>query len=182
MDLVKDKNLFFIEVSNNELGQSLARIRNIINKNSEVARLKTKDAITQELVTAIIEGGINIDAVHLEVILAHQCVSAESNLLEPEWQYPNATYRMISLNDKLRDNPSVTVSLMYKNIGKALYYPLTFEKHAPSVVDLFYMTKPQNFMSMEPEESNIKDDKEIEGPIKPFTYEEHAIEEDDDDF
>lgn len=180
MELLKDKNLFFIEVSNNELGQSLAKIQNIINKNSEVAKLKTKDAMTQELVNAIIEGGINIDAIHLEVLLAHQCVSAESNLLDPEWQYPNAEYRMVSLNERLRDNPSVTISLMYKNIGKQLYYPLTFEKTAPSVIDLFYMDKPQNFMSMEPVESNIKSDKEV-GPIKPFTYEQKYVEEDDEE-
>ena len=31
------------------------------------------------------------------------------------------------------------------------------------------MTKPQNYMSYEPVETDIKDDKEVEGMIKPFT-------------
>ena len=76
---------------------------------------------------------------------------------------------MISLNEALKDNPSVTVSLMNKNVGKLLFYPLTFMKTKASVMDLFYMTKPQNYMSMKPIHSNLQDDKEVEGPIKPFT-------------
>ena len=117
----------------------------------------------------IIDGGLSIDAIHVETILAHQCVSKDSNLLDPEWQYPNEQHRMISLNEALKDNPSVTVSLMHKNVGKLLFYPLTFQKSKASVLDLFYMTKPQNYMSMKPVHSNLQDDKEVEGDVKPFT-------------
>lgn len=168
MDDLKDMNIFFIEVVNNELSRTLEQIQSILNKNAEIKKLVTKEAVTQTLVDTIIEGGLPIDAIHLEVILSHQCVSADSVLLEPEWQYPNATYRMVTLNERLKDNPSVTISLMYKDINKLLFYPLTFVKSKASVVDLFYMTKPQVYMSMEPEDNNISDDKEIEGPIKPF--------------
>lgn len=179
MDSIKDKILFYIEVVNNELGATLERIKSILNKNSEVRRLGTKDAVTQELVDTIIEGGLSIDAIHLEVILSHQCKSAESNLLEPDWTLKNATYRMISLNEALKDNPSVTVSLMYKDINKLLYYPLSFQKSAPSVLDLFYMTKPQNYMSIKPEHSTIIDDKEVEGPIKPFVIRKDEFDEEE---
>lgn len=179
MDSIKDKILFYIEVVNNELGATLERIKSILNKNSEVRRLGTKDAVTQELVDTIIEGGLSIDAIHLEVILSHQCKSAESNLLEPDWTLKNATYRMISLNEALKDNPSVTVSLMYKDINKLLYYPLSFQKNAPSVLDLFYMTKPQNYMSIKPEHSTIIDDKEVEGPIKPFVIRKDEFDEEE---
>ena len=178
MDNIKDKILFYIEVVNNELGATLEKVKSILNKNSEVRRLGTKDAVTQELVATIIEGGLSIDAIHLEVILSHQCKSAESNLLEPDWTLKNATYRMISLNEALKDNPSVTVSLMYKDINKLLYYPLSFKKNAPSVLDLFYMTKPQNYMSIKPEHSNIVDDKEVDGPIKPFIIKKDEFDND----
>ena len=181
MESVKDKILFYIEVVNNELGGTLEKIKSIINKNSEVRRLGTKDAVTQELVDTIIEGGLSIDAIHLEVILSHQCKSLESNLLEPDWELANATYRMISLNEALKDNKSVTVSLMYKDINKLLYYPLSFQKSAPSVLDLFYMTRPQNYMTMKPTHSNIVEDKEVEGMIKPFTILQDDDEQSDDD-
>ena len=179
LESIKDKVLFYIEVVNNELGRTLDRIKSILNKNAEVKRLITKDAMTQELVDTIIEGGLNIDAIHLEVILSHQCKSEESNILEPEWDLENATYRMITLNEALRDNKSITVSLMYKDVNKLLFYPLSFIKSAPSVLDLFYMTKPQNYMSLRPTHSNLIDDKEVEGPIKPFTI--HVDEEEDFD-
>lgn len=181
LDSLKDKNLFYIEVVNNELGRTLEKIKNILNKNAEVRRLVTKDAITQALVDTIIEGGLNIDAIHLEIILSHQCKSYESNLIEPEWQYRNATYRMITLNEALKDNKSITISLMYKDINKLLFYPLSFMKSDPSVMDLFYMTKPQMYMSMEPVESNLVDDKEVEGPIRPFVFAEPPVMSDDED-
>lgn len=181
LDSLKDKNLFYIEVVNNELGRTLEKIKNILNKNAEVRRLVTKDAITQALVDTIIEGELNIDAIHLETILSHQCKSYESNLIEPEWQYRNATYRMITLNEALKDNKSITISLMYKDINKLLFYPLSFMKSDPSVMDLFYMTKPQMYMSMEPVESNLVDDKEIEGPIRPFVFAEPPVMSDDED-
>lgn len=181
LDSLKDKNLFYIEVVNNELGRTLEKIKNILNKNAEVRRLVTKDAITQALVDTIIEGGLNIDAIHLETILSHQCKSYENNLLEPEWQYKNATYRMITLNEALKDNKSITISLMYKDINKLLFYPLSFMKSDPSVMDLFYMTKPQMYMSMEPVESNLVDDKEVEGPIRPFVFAEPPVMSDDED-
>lgn len=181
LDSLKDKNLFHIEVVNNELGRTLEKIKNILNKNAEVRRLVTKDAITQALVDTIIEGGLNIDAIHLEIILSHQCKSYESNLIEPEWQYRNATYRMITLNEALKDNKSITISLMYKDINKLLFYPLSFMKSDPSVMDLFYMTKPQMYMSMEPVESNLVDDKEVEGPIRPFVFAEPPVMSDDED-
>ena len=169
LETLKDKVLFYIEVVNNELGRTLERIQNTLNKNSEVRRLVTKDAVTQDIVDTVIEGGLSIDAIHLEVILSHQCKSKESNLIEPSWELENVDYRMISLNEALKDNKSITVSLMYKDINKLLFYPLSFLKSSPSVLDLFFMTKPQNYMSIEPEISNIIEDKEEAGPIKPFT-------------
>ena len=168
METLKDTNVFMIEVVNNELGRTLEKIQSILNKIGEIKRLGTKDRCTQALVDTVIEGGLNIDAIHLETLLSHQCKAKDSNLEEPEWEYPNAEYRMIALSEALRDNRSITVSLMYKNTKKLLFYPLSFIKCAPSVLDLFFMTHPQNYMSSEPTASNLTDDKEVEGPIKPF--------------
>ena len=60
---------------------------------------------------------------------------------------------------------------MYKDVKKLLFYPLTFQKSKASAMDLFYMISPQNYMGLEPVESNLVDDKEIpDGPIKPVTF------------
>ena len=174
LDELKDKNLFFVTVVNDGLSSTLERIKHILDKDADIKALNTKDAVTQELVDTIVKGGLNIDAVHLEVLLANQCVSDESTLLDPEWEYPNAGYRMVTLNERLRDNPSVTTSLMYKDVKKLLFYPLTFQKSKASSMDLFYMISPQNYMSLEPVESNLVDDKEEvksrNGLIRPFEF------------
>lgn len=170
-DDLKGKNLFFITVINDGLSSTLDKIKHLLDRDADVKALNTKDAVTQELVDTIVKGGLSIDAIHLEILLANQCVSADSSLLEPEWQYPDANYRMVTLNERLRDNPSVCVSLMYKDIKKLLFYPLTFQKSKASSVDLFYMISPQNYMGFEPVESNIIEDKEVEGKIKPFSFE-----------
>jgi hypothetical protein len=165
---LKEKNLFFIEVTNNALSRTLERVKHLLNKSADVKKAGTKDNMLQSMIDTIIDGGLTIDSVHLEVMIAHQCVSYDTNILDPQWQYPNEKYRMVTLNERLRDNPSVTVSLMYNDINKLLFYPLTFMKSKASVVDLFFMQKPQVFMSTEFNEANVVDDKEVEGLVKPF--------------
>ena len=36
--------------------------------------------------------------------------------------------------------------MLYKDLGKVLYNPLTYNKKAPSFYDLFFMEAPQNYM------------------------------------
>lgn len=168
IDDIRDMELFMVRVTNNELSLVLEKIKALLNRKAEVESLKTKEALVEHLIDTVNEGGLHVDTIHLEVLLSNQCVNAESNLLKPEWEYKDEPYKMITLNEALRDNPSVTVSLMYEKIDKALYNPLTYKKDKPSSIDLFYMTHPQNYMSMECEDSGIISDKEGD-MIKPFT-------------
>lgn len=168
MSRLKDMNLFFVKVSNTELAEILDRIQGTLNRKSDINKLKTKEAVLEALLDGVVESGLHVDAIHLEVILSHQCVSDVSNILEPEWEYPNATYKMVTLNERLRDNPSVTVSLMFKDINKLLFYPLTFMKTKPSVIDLFFMKTPQNYMSMKPTESKIREEDDSNIYKSPF--------------
>ena len=168
IDDIRDMELFMVRVTNNELSLVLEKIKALLNRKAEVESLKTKESLVEHLIDTVNEGGLHVDTIHLEVLLSNQCVSAESNLLKPEWEYEDEPYKMITLNEALRDNPSVTISLMYEKIDKALYNPLTYKKDKPSSIDLFYMTHPQNYMSMECEDSGIISDKEGD-MIKPFT-------------
>lgn len=156
-----DDILFFIKINNNEISKTMNDIIKLIN-NAQSIEGKTKDEVLQTLVDLVIEGGLNIDSVHLEVILSSQIVSAESIIKKPNWNDPYVQYRMLTLNQALTNNPSVVVSLLYKDLGRTLYNPLTFTKNAPSFFDLFFCEQPQNYISDE----LLTDDSGIETPDK----------------
>lgn len=146
-DLQECTALFYIKIVNNEIAKTMNDIINIIDKSS--AEKYSKDEITQRLIDLIISGNLSVDSVHLEVILSNQVINPDNVLAKPDWTIPNVPYKMVSLNKALTYNPSVVVSLLYQNLGKTLYSPLTFSKHAPSFFDLFFCEQPQNYMNSE---------------------------------
>jgi hypothetical protein len=146
MSDLEDLPLFFIDIQNNELSKTMDKLMNIINKN-DVTTTKNRNELLTEMVNTIIEGNLNIMAIHCEIILANQIRNIDNILELPDWSYPNEPYKILTLNQALTDNPSVVVSLLYQKLSKMLYNPLTFRKHKPSFLDLFFMEKPQNYLS-----------------------------------
>lgn len=146
LSLLKDNVLFYVKISNNEISKTMDDIINVINKSS-VTESMTKEEALQTLVDLIIDGGINIDAIHLEVILSNQIVSLEDVLKRPNWNDPYAQYKLLTLDHALVKNPSIVVSLLYKDLHKVLYNPLSYSKNAPSFFDLFFCEQPQVYMS-----------------------------------
>ena len=156
---LEDNVLFYIKINNNEISKTMDDIINVINK-SAVTEKMTKDEALQTIVDLIIEGNLSIDAVHLEVILSNQIVQPSDVLKKPNWNDPHAQYRMFTLNQALTNNPSVIISLLYKDLHRVLYNPLTFAKNKPSFFDLFFCEQPQNYMSddlLTDDTSNIRD-------------------------
>ena len=96
-----------------------------------------------------IEGGIDIQAVHLETILHNQIRDIHSNLRQPDWEIKDVPYRIITLDKALKDNPSIVVSMLYKNLASVFSSPLSFKKDAPSIMDPFFMTQPQLLLAAE---------------------------------
>ena len=156
--LVGDIPLFFIKINNNEISKTMNDIINIINKSSVTSNM-TKDEALQSLVDLVVEGGLTIDAIHLEVILSNQIVDADDILKKPNWNNPYAQYKLLTLNKALTNNPSVIISLLYQDLRKTLYDPLSFAKNKPSFFDLFFCEDPQNYISDEllTEDSGIVD-------------------------
>ena len=146
LNVLGDDILFYIKISNDEISKTMNDIINIVNKAS-VTEGMTKDEALQNLVDLVIDGGLDVDAVHLEVILSNQIVSKDNVLNKPNWNDPFAQYRMLTLDHALVNNPSVIVSLLYKDLHKVMYNPLSFTKHAPSFFDLFFCEQPQVYMS-----------------------------------
>ena len=121
-------------------------IINIINKSSVTSTL-TKEEALQNIVDLVISGGLDVDSIHLEVILANQIVDANDLLRKPNWASANPEYKLFTLNKALTNNPSIVVSLLYENINKVLYNPLSFNKKAPSFFDMFFQKQPQNYIN-----------------------------------
>ena len=145
--LIED-TLFYIKINNNEISKTMNDIINIINKSAITEKL-SKDEALQELVDLIIAGNLDIDAIHLEVILSNQIVDAKNPLRKPNWNDPHVLYKMLTLNQALTNNPSVIISLLYKDLARVLYNPLTYSKRGPSFFDLFFNEQPQRYMTEE---------------------------------
>lgn len=157
-------SLFAIQILNNDLSRTLEKIKSIVD-NSKVVEAHNRHSILQTLLESLIEGGLNVSSVHAEVILSNQIRSAHDILLIPEWQYPNEEYKLLTLKQSLNSHPSVSVSVSYEKISKMLYNPLTYRKKKASIMDLFFIDKPQNYLTKEAE---LKKDDKNKGELKPL--------------
>lgn len=146
LSALQDIPLFYIKINNNEISKTMNDIMNVINKSS-VTENMTKDEAMQAIVDLVVEGHLDVDAVHLEVILANQIVDPSDILKRPNWNIPDVQYKVFTLNQALTNNPSVIITLLYKDLNRVLYNPLTFTKHAPSFFDMFFMEQPQVYMN-----------------------------------
>ena len=138
--------IFYVKIQNKELQRTLERSKQIINK-SDVTESFTKDQIVSEFISANLDGNINLQAVHMETIIANQVRTDEKDSTEmPDWRIPNVGYKVISLNSALSNSPSITVTLEYQKIASTLVNPLSTKKRKASVFDLFFMEKPQDYI------------------------------------
>ena len=176
-----DENLFLINMDNNELSKTLTGVKTLLNKDESIKDL-TKEELIEKLTNIVIEGGIKIDAIHLEVILSNQIrkfIEEKEDILDtPDWGIPNEKYTLITLNKALYANPSVTVALQYQSFKRNIIDPLTYKKTAPSSMDLVFMEKPQEYTKMRPKSrSSVKSDREeIYRPIT-YAYDENEMDD-----
>lgn len=182
LDELKDFPLFVVPIQNNEISRTLTKLQDLLNKNATIKGMNISQLL-QEIVATSIEGNLKIASVHLEVILSNQIRAADGILEKVDWSIPgmldNAIpqYQILTLNRALTDNPSVVVSLSYQKIRRALYNPLTYKKHKPSFMDLFFMKQPQlAIRNLDPVERPVE--KNPDGLIDPIVfYNENAEEE-----
>lgn len=151
MESLIDIDLFLVHIANNELSDTLNKVKEVISKLPKISGM-TKDTIIQEFVNAVINGRLSVSSIHLETIISNQIrlgIDDENILEKPDWTIENAEYALVNLDTALKKHPSITVSLEYQKISKTLYNPLSYEKTAPSQTDLYFMTCPQEYMNSE---------------------------------
>lgn len=146
---IQECPLFTINIANDEISKTMEDIFQVINNNAQLATYRTTHDMLQDLIDKVIEGGLEIQSVHLEVILSNQITNPESDLYRPDWSIPNVPYKLNTLNHSLTNNPAVVTSLMYKDLGRTFTNPQTFEKTKSSAHDVFLMTQPQMYLSDE---------------------------------
>ncbi len=143
---LKDSAIFLLMIHNNELSRTLDKLKDIIDKNS-ITKSMNRHQLLQAMLETVIEGNLNVDAVHCEVILSNQIRHIDNVLERAEWQYPDEPCDILTLNQALMNNPSIVITLSYQRLTKTLYNPLTFRKNAPSFMDLFFIEKPSEFLN-----------------------------------
>lgn len=146
MEKFQEDGIFLIHITNNELSKTLESVKSIINKKSETESF-TKDSILQVFLETLIKGKLKLSSIHAEVIISNQIRRPDNILLTPDWSNENEEYKLITLNQALTDNPSITTSMQYQKLNKALYYPLSFKKNGKSFCDLLFMERPQDFIN-----------------------------------
>lgn len=142
-----DMPLFFIILHNNDLQKALDDVKDTIDKTSiTCAKGMTKDKLLDRFISTIIASNLNIDSVHLEVLLMNQIKNVNDVLEKPNWLYPNEDYQILTLKQALERNSNVVISMLNQKLEQQFVNPLTFKKHGASFVDLFFMEQPQEFI------------------------------------
>ena len=172
-------NLFAVQIHNNDLSRTLDKVKDILDKTSVTCKMN-RHQLLQSLNDTLKEGGMNVDSVHGEIILANQLRSKDDILCNPEWEYENEDYSVLTLKQALANNPSISISLAYGRISRTLYTPLTYRKNKPSFMDLFFMEQPQIYLSDKSEIKIADKDKYNNGLKTVMTKIDKKFEDDDE--
>lgn len=139
---IKDNPIFIIRAQNNEITRTLEKLKHLYNKVDNV-KGKSIQYLLQEILDTNIDADMGISAIHYSILLMNQIRSSENILEKPDWNRINPEYQILTLNEALTNNPAVLISLSYQKVSRIFYTPLTFRKHKPSFMDLFFMERPQ---------------------------------------
>ena len=138
--------LFGVQILNNDLNIVLQNITRTIN-NKKITESMNKEELYTKLMQNISDGGLGLASVHAEVIISNQIRDTQDVYEKPDWSIPNVPYKVKALSGALTDNPSITIALSYARQKSTLYNPASFRKFKPSVLDVFFMEQPQNYLN-----------------------------------
>lgn len=157
--------LFTIEVSNSELSKTMKSVKNLIDSKAAI-KSHDKDSLLEAFEQANISGGIKINASHFEVLLSNQIRDSRDILQHPDWTVPHQTnYQLITLEDALVNNMSITVRLQSSKLNRTIINPSNRFLYKAGNMDLFYMEKPQMYMSGTFEKNAKNEEKKVISPI-----------------
>lgn len=169
LDMEKiDGPMFIVSVRNNELSATMKRVKNLID-NKGTIKLYDRHTILSEFIEANLQGNIRLNAVHFEVMLMNQLRDKDDILESPDWSIKNPKYQLITLDNSLSNNPSITVRLQSTKFKRALNHPANTKLYRHSNMDLYSMVHPQEFMSGN-YESGLTEEEQDKPIIDPLVW------------
>ena len=176
VDLFNFQSLFVMEIKNNELSQTMDKIKKLIDVKS-VMKDYDKDSLLREFTNTNILGNITLNAVHFEVLLMNQIRDLDDELEKPDWNLPNANYQILTLSNSLAHNPSITVRLQSTTPSKVFLDPNSRNLYKPSVDDLYFMEQPQEFLENKDiiSDEDVPDDGSERNIIEPISFDNPKI-------
>lgn len=157
MEKLEGIPIFLLKIENNELSETLDRLKSIINKEAVTSKKYDRHGLLQAFMDTIVEGGIDdMQAIHGEILLSNQLRRLSDILYDVDWSSPDPEYLILTLNRALKNNSSIIVTMNYKELSRALYNPLSYRQdnaRKPSFMDLFFMTSPLKYLNSE---TNVK--------------------------
>ena len=100
----------------------------------------------------LINGKIYSHLVHAEVICRNLIRDSENILERPDFNKKDVSYRILTVQKALIDNPSPLVSLSFERIKDQLKKVTTFIKSKPSILDKLYMESYKQYFNQEIED------------------------------
>lgn len=176
VELFNFPSLFAMEIKNNELSQTMDKIKKLIDVKS-VMKDHNKDTLLREFTNTNILGNITLNAVHFEVLLMNQIRNVDDELEKPNWDIPNEDYQILTLGNSLSHNPSITVRLQSTTPSKVFLDPNSRNLYKPSVDDLYFMKQPQEFLENKDiiSDDNVPDDGSEKNIIQPLSFDNPKI-------
>lgn len=127
---------FIMQIANNELTKPLHDIMGLLQ--FKKGRLSENiDVINQQLIDCIVQAGINVPAVFIELLLTPLMRRRSDILKVPKWSsYAGAEdYEVLTVPTALEKNPSLLIGLSSRSVGRQMTDIRTYDKVETSFVD-----------------------------------------------
>lgn len=173
MSKLKEKSLFIVDIQNDELSKVMKQVKNLVDNKSSI-KSHDRNSILEAFIDANLSGGIKINSVHFEVLLMNQIRAVDDILSLPDWSKTNEQYQIITLENALTDNLSITVRLQAPKLKRTLIHPSNRKLSKPSNMDLFTMVHPQDFMTEDFKDSTPEHERDRK-VVTPIIFNESMI-------
>ena len=141
VDKIDDGETYFviIVIENNELTRPLKNIMRLLDRKDHFD-CNNIDELVNKMCDLLIEANHPLDLVHAECIMRAIVRDKDHILSQPHFEDPDQIndYQIITISKCLLNNPSLTVSLSYQDLGKQITNVNTNKKCEKSAYDDLY--------------------------------------------
>lgn len=145
-DLEED-SLFSIDINNAELNKTLNLMKDLLEKEDH-QDCTTVDDLLAKFNRLLIDGGIDIHVVHMEVIIRNLMRSLEDSTRLPDYEI-DEPYQIYTVKKALMRHPSPLVSIAFERVKEQIKGVLLYRKRGNSMFDKLFMEKYCDFYDFE---------------------------------